>query len=180
MSSFGLSRSSGRVDILSLTAAPQAKCVWHGNLTTGTPSGVAFKRVPNKQPYNQRFMETSKHAVATDSMLSGDRYRIIKQLGTGGMATVYLAHDNNSGCAASRSSFPMRDCWRIKDFLERFLQETRSLVNLRHPNILKIIDVGQHGELPFAVMDYLSGGSVNDQRFRDPQGNFIPVVPSFF
>ena len=53
-------------------------------------------------------------------------------------------------------------------------------MNLRHPNILTVIDVGQENGLPYAVMDYMSGGSVNDQRHRDTDGNFVPIIPVFF
>ncbi len=118
-------------------------------------------------------------SLHTGTSLSGGRYEITQKLGVGGMATVYLAHDNNLNVAVA-IKFPDPNLLQNADFRDRFFQETRSLVSLRHPNILKIIDVGQQDGTPYAVMDYLSGGSVNDQRFQDNQGNYLPVVPVFF
>jgi serine/threonine-protein kinase len=109
----------------------------------------------------------------------GQRYQIKKRLGSGGMATVYLAHDNHLDAPVALK-VPDRKLLEDSEFLDRFLRETRSLVSLRHPNVLKILDFGEHEGIPFAVMDYLSGGCVNDQRFRDKAGTFIPVLPGFF
>jgi serine/threonine-protein kinase len=122
--------------------------------------------------------EPNHHPIARGQMLA-DRYQIKKRLGAGGMATVYLAHDSHLDAPVA-VKVPDRSLLENTEFLDRFLQETRSLVNLRHPNILKITDFGELDGTPYAVMDYLSGGSVNDQRFRDQQGKFIPVLPAFF
>lgn len=121
----------------------------------------------------------SNHPPIARGQFLGQRYQIKKHLGSGGMATVYLAHDNHLDAPVA-VKVPDRSLLEDSEFLDRFLQETRSLVSLRHPNVLKILDFGEHEGIPFAVMDYLSGGCVNDQRFRDKEGKFIPVLPGFF
>jgi len=122
--------------------------------------------------------EPNHYPIARGQMLA-NRYQIKKRLGAGGMATVFLAHDNHLDALVA-VKVPDSSLVKNKKFLDRFLQETRSLVNLRHPNILKITDFGEHDGTPYAVMEYLAGGCVNDQRFRDRQGKFIPVLPAFF
>jgi serine/threonine protein kinase len=132
---------------------------------------------------SQMTSESNHHPIADRRISRGqtiaERYQIKKRLATGGMATVYLAHDNHLDASVA-VKVPDRSLLENKEFRDRFLQETRSLVNLRHPNVLTIIDFGEHDGTPYAVMDYLSGGCVNDQRFRDKQGKFIPVLPAFF
>ncbi len=95
------------------------------------------------------------------------------------MASVYLAHDNNLDTTVA-IKIPDARLLKTPGFRERFTQEIRSMVSLRHPNILKIIDVGLEGKTPFAVMHYLGGGSVNDRRYQAKDGSFIPVLPVFF
>src|SRR5262249_49732059 len=55
------------------------------------------------------------------------------------------------------------------DFSGRFLREVRSLLRLQHPHIVKVLDVGEHDEVPFLVLDYLTGGSLR-QRLRGGPG----------
>ena len=123
-------------------------------------------------------LSSEHHPVPIDSVLAG-RYLVLRRLGEGGMASVYLAYDKNLNADVA-IKFPDLTLLKSDDFKERFLLETRALVNLRHPNILTVIDVGEENGIPFAVMDYLSGGSINDQRYRDKQDRFIPVAPVFF
>jgi serine/threonine protein kinase len=92
-----------------------------------------------------------------------DRYHVIEKIGAGGMGTVFKASDTRLGAeVVVKAPHPVM----IKDaeFSARFKREIQSLVKLSHPNIVKVMDVGEHDGLPFAVMEYLSGGSLEDRQ----------------
>ena len=93
------------------------------------------------------------------------RYELQRELGQGGMATAYLAHDGSLDCAVVIKS-PHAALLTDPTFKRRFQQEMRSLVKLSHPHIVKITDVGEHEGLPFFVMQYLGGGSLRDRQGR--------------
>ena len=91
-----------------------------------------------------------------------ERYHVTEKLGAGGMGTVYKASDIRLVTdVVIKVPHPMMI--RDAEFAARFHREIRSLVKLSHPNIVKALDVGVHDGLPFAVMQYLSGGSLEDR-----------------
>jgi tetratricopeptide (TPR) repeat protein/serine/threonine protein kinase len=91
--------------------------------------------------------------------LAGGRYRVTAQLGEGGMGCVYRARDANLDCDVV-IKVPRAAMLADPEFVGRFAREIRSLVRLAHPHVVKIIDVGQEDDVPFAVMQFLSGGSL--------------------
>jgi hypothetical protein len=101
--------------------------------------------------------------------LAGGRYTIAAKLGEGGMGFVYSAHDRNLD-ADVVIKVPRRAMLEDPEFADRFAREVRALVKLSHPNIVKISDVGDHDGLPFAVMQYLNGGSLDERRRYGPDG----------
>jgi serine/threonine-protein kinase len=101
----------------------------------------------------------------TDQKLSG-RYLVREKLGSGGMGTVYLARDLKLDAdVVIKAPHPVM----VKDpaFAARFRQEIRSLVQLSHPHVVKVMDVDEHDGLPFAVLQYLPGGSLEDRLLDD-------------
>jgi len=112
---------------------------------------------------------TTDPTVRLQSALSG-RYRIERQLGAGGMATVYLAHDvRHDRKVALKVLRP--DLASILG-AERFLAEIRTTANLQHPHILPLHDSGEADGLVFYVMPYVEGESLRDRLSRDKQ---LPV-----
>ena len=90
------------------------------------------------------------------------RYHVIETLGVGGMGTVFKASDTRLGVdVVIKVPHPMMI--KNTEFAARFRREIRSLVQLSHPNIVKVTDVGEHDRLPFAVLQFLSGGSLEDR-----------------
>ena len=89
----------------------------------------------------------------------GDRYRIIKELGGGGMAVVYLGQDmllnRNVTVKVLREEYA-----RDEDFVRRFRQEARAAASLNHPNIVSVFDVGHSGGQHYLVMEYVEGTSL--------------------
>ncbi len=103
--------------------------------------------------------------------LSGNRYQIRAALGEGGMGIVYRAWDRNLETEVV-IKVPRLSMLEEPGFVERFSREIRSLVKLTHPHIVKVLDVGSQDGIPFAVMQYLSGGSLESRRqsWADSQG----------
>jgi serine/threonine-protein kinase len=104
--------------------------------------------------------------------LAGGRYQITARVPGGGMAEVYRAWDRNLETEVI-IKVPLMDLVRNSVFVARFSREIRSLVRLSHPHIVKVIDVGDYQGYPFAVLQYLAGGSLRDRQFSPrgtPQG----------
>ena len=96
-----------------------------------------------------------------------DRYRIEREIGAGGMATVFLArdlkHDRNVAIKVLRRE--------IGDAVgaERFLLEIKTTANLRHPHIVPLYDSGNAGGLLYYVMPLVEGESLRDRLTREKQ-----------
>ncbi len=107
--------------------------------------------------------------------LAGGRYQVLSKLGEGGMAHVYKATDT----LLEREvvvKVPRLAILEEPDFTARFTREIKLLSQLTHTNLVKVIDVGQHEDVPFAVMQLLTGGSLRD-RLR-PQGRRTRLLPT--
>src|SRR5690349_20242083 len=101
-----------------------------------------------------------------DAVLA-DRYRIEREIGRGGMATVYLAHDiKHDRKVAVKVLDP-----ELGAVLgaERFLSEIRVTANLQHPNLLPLFDSGDAGGLLFYVMPFVEGESLRALLDREKQ-----------
>src|SRR5262245_47994002 len=96
------------------------------------------------------------------------RYQVSKKLGEGGMGFVYAATDNRLS-AKVVLKVPRTEMLADPEFRQRFTDEVRALVNLSHPHIVKVTDFGTHNGTPFAVMQFLPGGSLDDRRPRDAE-----------
>jgi serine/threonine-protein kinase len=104
-----------------------------------------------------------------------DRYRLDRELGRGGMATVYLAHDlkHNRDVALK----VLRPDIAAELGSERFLREIRLVAQLHHPHILPLYDSGalvpdgDSGTVsrPFYVMPYMEGRTLRDRLLREPR-----------
>ena len=96
-----------------------------------------------------------------------DRYRLERELGQGGMATVYLAEDLKHGRkVAIKVLHPELSAVIGGD---RFLAEIKVTANLQHPHILGLIDSGEADGLLYYVMPFVSGESLRNRLARDKQ-----------
>lgn len=99
-----------------------------------------------------------------------DRYRIERELGEGGMATVYLARDvKHERDVAIKVLKP--ELGAVLG-VERFLAEIRVTANLQHPNLLPLFDSGEADGLLFYVMPYIEGETLRARLEREKQ---LPV-----
>lgn len=90
------------------------------------------------------------------------RYEIRREIGRGGMATVYQAYDPHFEREVAVKVLP-REFLHDTMFLARFEHEAKTIAALEHPAIAPVYDYGQDEGQPFLVMRYLSGGSLVDQ-----------------
>jgi len=96
-----------------------------------------------------------------------DRYRIERELGAGGMATVYLAHDvRHDRKVALKVLRPELSAILGAD---RFLGEIKTTANLQHPHILSLFDSGEADGVVFYVMPFVEGESLRDRLQREHQ-----------
>ncbi|WP_227395571.1 Stk1 family PASTA domain-containing Ser/Thr kinase [Jeotgalibacillus aurantiacus] len=90
-----------------------------------------------------------------------DRYKIIRTIGSGGMANVYLAHDMilNRDVAVKMLRL---DYVGDGDMLKRFQREAQSATSLAHPNIVSMYDVGDEDDYYYLVMEYVEGMTLKE------------------
>lgn len=90
-----------------------------------------------------------------------DRYEVVRLLGTGGMAEVYLVHDRHLGRDVALKVLSTRYA-RDAQFIERFRREASSAAGLNHPNIVQIYDRGEAEGTYYIAMEYLEGRSLKE------------------
>jgi beta-lactam-binding protein with PASTA domain/predicted Ser/Thr protein kinase len=95
-----------------------------------------------------------------DQVFDG-RYKVVRKLGTGGMANVYLAEDQELG---RRVAIKMLDDRHSQDeqFVERFRREAKNVAGLSHPNIVSIYDRGEAEGTYYIAMEYLEGRNLKE------------------
>jgi len=99
-----------------------------------------------------------------------DRYRIERELGVGGMATVYLAHDLKHGRDVALKALHADLAASLGR--ERFLREIQMAARLSHPHILPLFDSGEAAGVLYYVMPVVRGESLRDRLTRETR---IPV-----
>jgi serine/threonine protein kinase len=97
-------------------------------------------------------------------------YRLVRHLGHGGYAEVYLGEHLY---LKSEAALKVLRTSPKDEEMERFLKEAQTLVGLRHPNIVRVLEFGVEGDIPFLVIDYAPGGTV---RNRYPTESRLPIA----
>src|SRR5215510_10604209 len=88
-------------------------------------------------------------------------YRLIKELGRGGMGTVYLAHDTRLGRRVALKLLPSH-LVNNPERAHRFQREARSVSALNHPNIITVYDFGQEGGRYYIVSEFIEGRTLRN------------------
>jgi len=128
--------------------------VFPGNLTRGTFSD------PGRSVGLAELLENVKTALES-------RYSIERELGRGGMATVYLAQDFRHGRSVAVKVLHHELASAVG--ADRFLREIKLAARLNHPHILPLFDSGDVGGFLFYVMPYVEGESLRDRMNREGQ-----------
>ena len=102
--------------------------------------------------------------AATDTLINtlfDGRYKIIRKLGSGGMANVYLAEDQELGRRVAIKILNERHA-NDEQFVDRFRREAKHAAGLSHPNIVAIYDRGEAEGTYYIAMEYLDGRSLKE------------------
>jgi beta-lactam-binding protein with PASTA domain/predicted Ser/Thr protein kinase len=98
--------------------------------------------------------------IQLDQVFDG-RYLVKRKLGTGGMATVYLAEDQELGRRVAIKTLDERHA-QDEQFVERFRREAKSAAVLSHPNIVAVYDRGRCDGTYYIAMEYLEGKTLKE------------------
>jgi eukaryotic-like serine/threonine-protein kinase len=119
------------------------------NLALGTPSPATAGPTPSS-PFRT---EVSGANVLPAPGVRINQYELIRELGQGGMGTVYLARDTKLGRRVAVKFLQTNQ----PELSQRFLIEARATARCSHENIVIIYEVGEHYTTPFMVLEYLQG-----------------------
>ena len=112
---------------------------------------------------NLNIVRTRVYNLGSVQQLEDNRYRLMKSLGSGGMADVYLAHDDSLDQDVALKVMSSRYA-SDEEFVERFKREAQSAAALSHPNIVSIFDSGESEDGTYYIaMEYLPGGTLKNR-----------------
>jgi serine/threonine protein kinase len=118
--------------------------------------------------------ERTSHGLPSPKRRVG-HYEIIRQIGRGGMATVYLARQvalDRNVALKELSSFHASS----PEFAERFLRESRLAGSLNHPNVVTVLEYFEEGGTPYIAMEFVRGGSLRPYVGRLGLAQFAGVM----
>jgi beta-lactam-binding protein with PASTA domain len=98
--------------------------------------------------------------VAGNTLVDG-RYRVLRRIGSGGMADVYCAEDSHLGRQVAIKVLHRRFA-QDQEFVERFRREAKSAAGLNHPNVVGVFDRGEHEGTYYIAMEFLTGRTLKD------------------
>lgn len=97
--------------------------------------------------------------------LAGGRYRLERRLGSGGMATVWLALDTRLARSVA-IKLPTEALTADETFIIRFEREAQTAAALSHPHLVSVFDYGTEGDRPYLVSEYIDGLNLAEVRER--------------
>ena len=102
-------------------------------------------------------------------MLIAERYEVKNKIGVGGMGTVYLGSDSQTGMPVAIKQLKPELIADDPDQLDRFIREGELLRQLNHPNIVKMLSAAEQESGHYLVMEYVDGGSLYDVLAETPR-----------
>src|SRR5947199_5442941 len=97
-------------------------------------------------------------------------YRLIRLLGWGGFAEIYLGEHIYLG---TQAAIKILHTQLTNDAVKRFNMEARTIAHLEHPNIVRVLEYGVENTTPFLVMSYAAHSSLRDLH---PKGTRVPLT----
>ena len=110
-----------------------------------------------------------------DTVLAG-RYRLEALIARGGLAEVYRAFDIDQQrvCAVKKITSHLHD----DAVLPRFRQEAQTMVDLQHPHIISMFDVGEDSGTPFFVMEFADSGQLRTRMYDLALEELLKIIAS--
>jgi beta-lactam-binding protein with PASTA domain/predicted Ser/Thr protein kinase len=96
-----------------------------------------------------------------DGAIVDGRYRVVRRIGSGGMADVYCAEDSHLGREVALKVLHRRFA-QDAEFVERFRREASAAAGLQHPHVVSVFDRGEHEGTYYIAMEYLRGRTLRD------------------
>jgi len=153
-------------DELDLEPSPETAAIVEGVRTRGEVARPQSVASDPESPTPKRSHLEGIEKASVGPVLA-DRYRLVKEIGAGGMATVYrardLRHERDVAVKLMHSDLA------VHMGLERFLHEIQIAANLTHPHIVPLYDSGTADGRPYYVMPYIDGESLRDRLEREGQ-----------
>lgn len=158
--------------VLDFVPPEQTQIVSHDPTQPPLPVTLPEPEQTQKKDDIDRTMVASDTLLASTSSSIGifasgseiGKYTIIKRLGKGGMGEVYLAKHKTLGIFRALKMLSQDSDNSNAKFLERFIREAKLASEIRHPNIVGVMDVETDSDcgFPYIVMEYVDGGSLRN------------------
>jgi eukaryotic-like serine/threonine-protein kinase len=100
-------------------------------------------------------------AEVAEGSIVDERYRVLRRIGSGGMADVWLAEDTHLQRQVALKVLHRRYL-QDREFVARFQREAESAAGLQHPNIVSVFDRGSDGEVNYIAMRYVKGPTLKE------------------
>ena len=136
----------------------------------------------NRFEHPARQAGRSRDFVIAPGAVLKDRFLLLKEIGQGGLSTVYKARDH--GCGQGRAlpnaecrhqGYPCRIRMSIKDNIALMHREARRLRDLVHPNIVRVYDMDRQDDIHFMVMELLEGQPLSKLLRQSPEHTLQPA-----
>src|SRR5436190_23163067 len=119
----------------------------------GLPGSIGGDRTPVLARFSPHRVGYRSRVPAQATLLA-DRYRVVKRIGSGGMATVLLAEDERLGRQVAIKRLHAES---PEDTARRFRREAKLGASLNHPNVVSVFDIVTDDEGVLIVMEYVDG-----------------------
>lgn len=144
----------------------KAECGDDDDLRFHVEEALAAMEQPDADPFRTAIGDVAARFIGEAPLSSGLRlgaYRLIEEIGRGGMGSVYLAQRDDDEFRKQVAIKVVKRGMDTDHLLRRFRQERRILARLEHPNIARILDAGSTADgLPYLVMEYVQGAPIDE------------------
>lgn len=151
-----------RISCFDAPASPAAPATGDGHVETPLPSidiDVSMSGTAIELPDPCAEIPVMQDLGLRRDTVIADNYRIVRPLGAGGMGVVTLAHDQKLDRDVA-IKFVRPELFEHQNLRELFIVEARAMARVSHPNVLTVHTFGDHEGIPYFVMEYVDGPTV--------------------
>ena len=136
-------------------------------LGSSSPGAVEASQPQFSEAASEKMTSTTQQQVCIKEGETFGRYRVINEIGRGGMGVIYRATDLELKRTVALKML-LSQATDSQEDVERFLREARSMARFSHPNIVTVYDMGVINQKPFFVMELIEGTSLKETLARAP------------